>query len=253
MSSGPPTEAAVTARGAVPQPGVMRRGDQRLDHPSSNVVTPNTRSRRSGRIGPVYMRAVSNTGASPWACASATASRLTLGTSRKTSSPPAAADAQAREHRLGGGAVVGNQRPDLVAGAARADHAPGGEPAVANERAADMPARSRSRRAGTPRAAPETPWRRPPRWPRTQRPSSATTPAGGAAGRRDRAAVADIGIGEHESRFLVVLLLRHHAVEADGARRPHARPRRSRCAAHGRGRADPAARCRSRGRRTLSS
>src|SRR5262245_44129656 len=57
--------------------------------PNSKVVTPNTRSRRSEGIAPVYMRAVSNTGARPRSCASATASRLTLGTSRKTGLSPA--------------------------------------------------------------------------------------------------------------------------------------------------------------------
>src|SRR5260370_1115062 len=60
-------------------------------HPSSNVVTPNTRSRASGRIAPVYIRAVSNTGARSCPGASATASGLTLGTSRKMSPAPAAA------------------------------------------------------------------------------------------------------------------------------------------------------------------
>src|SRR3954453_5773743 len=40
------------------------------DHPSSNVVTPNKPSSRSGRIAPVYIRAVSNPGARPWPCAS---------------------------------------------------------------------------------------------------------------------------------------------------------------------------------------
>jgi hypothetical protein len=60
-------------------------------YPSSKVVTPNTLSRRKGGIAPVYMRAVSNTGASLKSCASATASRLTLGTSRKISPPPVSA------------------------------------------------------------------------------------------------------------------------------------------------------------------
>lgn len=65
-------------------------------HPSSKVVTPNTRSSASGRIAPVYIRAVSNTGAKSCPCASATASALTLGTSRKTSRAPAAATKAAR-------------------------------------------------------------------------------------------------------------------------------------------------------------
>src|SRR5262249_61382253 len=65
-------------------------------HPSSNVVTPNTRSSVSARIAPVYIRAVSNTGKSSRSCASATASSLTLGTSRKISRAPAAAIRAAR-------------------------------------------------------------------------------------------------------------------------------------------------------------
>src|SRR5262249_15987483 len=33
--------------------------------------------------------------------------------------------------------------------------------------------------------------------------------------RNDRAAVTDIGIGQFETRFLIVLLLRHYAIESD--------------------------------------
>src|SRR3954453_20871526 len=42
-------------------------------YPSSKLVMPNTRSNRNGGIAPLYMRAVSNTGASPKSSANATA------------------------------------------------------------------------------------------------------------------------------------------------------------------------------------
>src|SRR5262249_27149118 len=57
-------------------------------YPSSKLVTPKIRSSRNAGMAPVYMRAVSNTGASPKPSANATASRLTLGTSRNTSPLP---------------------------------------------------------------------------------------------------------------------------------------------------------------------
>jgi len=56
-----------------------------VGYPSSNVVTPYTRSSATGRIGPEYIRAVSNTGASPCTLASATAALFGCGTSRNTS------------------------------------------------------------------------------------------------------------------------------------------------------------------------
>src|SRR6267378_6429868 len=78
----PFTEAAIAKRESATSP--LFAGH----YPSSKVVTPNTRSSRNGGIAPVYIRAVSNTGASPRSCANATASRLMLGTSRKISPQP---------------------------------------------------------------------------------------------------------------------------------------------------------------------
>jgi hypothetical protein len=57
---------------------------KRAFYPSSNVVTPYTRCKETGRIGPEYIRAVSNTGANPCAVASARASSFGCGTSRNT-------------------------------------------------------------------------------------------------------------------------------------------------------------------------
>ena len=124
-------------------------------YPSSKVVTPNTRSSRNGGIAPVYMRAVSNTGTSPRSCANATASRLMLGTSRKIF-PPADAGQQSRWDHLGGGAVVGHQRPDLAALAAWTDHAPADKPAIAHKGATDMPGRAIQARRNAGRGAGNT-------------------------------------------------------------------------------------------------
>src|SRR5262245_58066211 len=72
----------------------------------------------------------------------------------------------------------------------------------------------RSTLAGRPRAAPERPAHRPPRVPQTGlAPAARLRPAT----RREGRCVADVRVSEPESRFAVVVLLRHHAVEADGA------------------------------------
>src|ERR1700676_4218881 len=80
-----PTELGGLGKVARAAPALPPGADH---YPSSKVVTPNTRSRRNRGTVPVYMRAVSNTGASPRSCAKATASTLILGTSRKISPPP---------------------------------------------------------------------------------------------------------------------------------------------------------------------
>ena len=113
----------------------------RGSYPNSKLVTPNIRSSRNGGIAPVYMRAVSNTGASPRSCANATASRLMPGTSRNISPLPDAGK-QGRQNDLGGGAVVGHQWADLAALPAWTDHAPAGKPAIAHDSATDMPGRA---------------------------------------------------------------------------------------------------------------
>ena len=185
-------------------------------HPSSNVVTPKMRCSATSRTAPVYMRAVSNTGARPRDCASATASRFGSGTSRNTSPPPAGGD-QRIEHGLGRRAVIGDQRSDLEAGAAGADHAPGGERAVAHQRASDMALRADpgaqevfARRREHGRVIGRDGGER--------NVGERRSCSGRRARRRDAAAVAHIAVGELEAGFPVVLLLRDDAVEPDGAR-----------------------------------
>ena len=160
------------------------------------------------------MRAVSNTGASPSDSARRTASRLTAGNIEKDLAA-AGLRKQRRHHRFGRGAVIGDQRADLAALAARADHAPAGEPAVAHQRATDGPDVPIQARRNAGRGAGKT------------AASDASTIAKGTSLQRndalrrrrscDRAAIADIGVGEPEAGLPVVLLLRHHAVEADHA------------------------------------
>jgi hypothetical protein len=89
-------------------------------HPSSRVVTPNTRVRRTGRIGPVYIRAVSKIMARLWG------DRLCV-RFRNVKEELAAPDRRRErsENALGAGAIVGDKRADLEALAAGADHAPG--------------------------------------------------------------------------------------------------------------------------------
>src|SRR5262245_37101188 len=54
--------------------GITHDGPRGRGYPNSKVVTPNTRCNCIGGIGPVYMRAVSNTGFSPKSPASVMAS-----------------------------------------------------------------------------------------------------------------------------------------------------------------------------------
>ena len=103
-------------------------------------MTPNTRSSRSGRIGPVYIRAVSNTGARPWPLRERDRLAVDLRHVEKDVAAAGGRD-QRREHRLRRRAIVGHQRADLPTRAARTDHAPGGELAVTHQRAADMAGR----------------------------------------------------------------------------------------------------------------
>src|SRR5882724_3109671 len=56
--------------------------------------------------------------------------------------PAANASQQTRQDHLGGGAVVGHQRPDFVALAAWTDHAPADKGAIAHKGATDMPGRA---------------------------------------------------------------------------------------------------------------
>ncbi len=161
---------------------VRQRG---LRYPSSKVVTPNTRSNRNGGTAPVYMRAVSNTGARPRSCANATASRLMLGTSRKISPPPTraskadrTASALARSSATNGRSCspsrTDGSRPSRQGrrrGQARSRHARG----------------SRSRLPGMRCAEPETPSRHtPPHSPMGRRRAGRYSPAAHPEPRRCR-------------------------------------------------------------------
>jgi hypothetical protein len=146
-------------------------------YPSSKVVTPNTRSSRNGGIAPVYMRAVSNTGTSPRSCANATASRLMLGTSRKIFPPrrrwPAKSMGPPRRWR--------GRRPPAARSCSPCGMDGSRPSRQARHRAQgrNRHARaSRSRRAGTRGAEPETPSRRTPLQPPTGlRPAPRRQPA----------------------------------------------------------------------------
>jgi hypothetical protein len=130
----------------------------------------------------------------------------------------AAADAcqQRRQNHFGGGTVVGHQRADLAPLAASTDDAPAGESAIAHKRAPDMmrrvdpgaqEGRARSRKHGCVICLHSR-----------QRDFAQRDDIGlWRFGRRDEAAVTDVGISELEAGFPVVLLLRHHAVEPDHA------------------------------------
>src|SRR5262249_8004542 len=154
-------------------------GSSAQRHPSSKVVTPNTRSRRTGRIAPVYIRAVSNTGARPWSRASATASLLVLGTSIRTSpAPPAAssaakvASAAARSSATSGPILRplrhGRGPPPRARGARR------------HGRAGQMARPGRTRAGGRGGGGAETPGAPPPWGRATAPPGGAPPPAGGA-------------------------------------------------------------------------
>ena len=156
---------------------------------------------------------------------------------------------QGRQHRFGGGAVVGHQRADLETPPARTDHAPAGKPAFAHQRATDM------RRRTDPRTQERRSRRRKHggvvRLHRRERHVAQRNDAGRwRSGRRNRAAVSDIGVSEPKAGLPVILLLRRHAIEPDHARagmrdgRIPNRAGRSLC------RADPPARCRSRERQS---
>src|SRR6478736_2613892 len=66
------------------------RSFQRPAHPNSNLVTPNSFERSIAGSGPVYIRAVSNTGIRSRAATSVCAVRLVSGMSRKSDWPPVA-------------------------------------------------------------------------------------------------------------------------------------------------------------------
>ena len=162
----------------------------------------------------------------------------------------AAADGrdQGVEHGLGGRAVIGNQRADLEALAAGADHAPRRERAVAHQRAPDMA-------AGADPGAQEVEARR--REHRRvvgrndrERDVGKRNRAGARAAGRDAPAMADIAIREREAGFPVVVLLRDDAVETDRARAGMRDRGLPDAPSQSRARAGPAARCRSRGRRS---
>ncbi len=89
----------------------------------------------------VYMRAVSKTGARPNSSASAMASRLGVGTSRKIWLALRIGQ-QSRQNNFSGGPIVGNERADLVAAPARPNDTPGGEAAVVNQAPGDVPRRA---------------------------------------------------------------------------------------------------------------
>ncbi len=174
------------------------------------------RDRATGQIGPVYIRAVSKTGVSPHALASATASGLGSTTSRNSSPPPGRTGDETREHGFGAGPIVGDEGPDLVAAAAGADDAPGRQPAVADERASEVPRRADP--GAQKRGARRGEYRGIVRCDRRER----DVPEVDQALRRRRdgrhAAEADIAVGEDKAGFAVIVLLGHHAVEADRAR-----------------------------------
>src|SRR5262249_41358246 len=173
-------------------------------HPSSNVVTPNTRSSVSGRIAPVYIRAVSNTGKSSRSCASATASSLTLGTSRKISRAPAAAiraartaSAAARSSAMSGPILWPRRRgritphPPTATTIPLVPPLPTTVPARALHRAQKPPARPKKTRPSPPLSLSKGP--------RRERHDTRRRPRGTS----DAAAVADIGIGEPESGLAI--------------------------------------------------
>ena len=165
--------------------------------PNSKLVTPNTRCSRNGGIAPVYMRAVSNTGASPKSCASATASRLIAGNVQKNLAAARLAS-KADKTASAAGAIVGHQRADLKTLPARTDHAPAGKPAIAHQRAADMSGRANP--GPKERGSRRRKHRGVARLHVANGTSVSAMNACGAARRRNGAAVTDIGVSELQSR-----------------------------------------------------
>jgi hypothetical protein len=118
-----------------------REGRRDRCYPSSKVVTPKIRSNRPGGIAPLYMRAASNTGASPKSCAQRDPVAVDARNVEECLAAARAAQ-QSRQHHVGAGTVVGQQRADLTPVSAWTDHAPTGKSAIAHERAPQMSRRA---------------------------------------------------------------------------------------------------------------
>ena len=144
---------------------------------------------------------------------SATACLFGAGTSRKISPPTDGRD-QRRNDGLSPFDIIGSERTNLETFAARPDHAPSVQSAIAEKRAADVTrrgdpsAQERRTRGREDRCVVGLDGRK-----RNRRECDGRW----SNRRRHLAAIADIPIGQDESRFLIILLLCNHAIETDRA------------------------------------